>query len=86
MGRPLHEKSQRKEASEQIKSDVYTAQCAAVVESLDKPGMATAAAVDMETTPPCSMGTRLRTRVCGETCLLFGCNFMKRLSTRSARW
>ena len=44
----MHEKSQRKEASEQIKSDVYTAQCAAVVESLDKLGTATAAAVDMD--------------------------------------
>jgi hypothetical protein len=32
------------EASEQIKSDVYMAQCAAVVESLDKLGTATAAA------------------------------------------
>ena len=43
--RPLHEKSQRRKASEHIKSDVYMAQCAAVVESLDKLGTVTAAAV-----------------------------------------
>jgi len=46
--RPLHEKSQRKEATEQIKSDVYMAQCAAVVESLDKLGTATAGAAGAE--------------------------------------
>ena len=44
--RPLDEKSQRQVASEQIKSDGFKAQCAAVVESLDKFGSATAA-VDM---------------------------------------
>lgn len=48
--RPMHEKSVRQRASEQIKSDVYTAQCATVVESLDKLGTATATvAEDLDT-------------------------------------
>ena len=48
--RPLHEKSARQVTNETIKWDMYTAQCAGVVESLEKLGPATAGvATDMDT-------------------------------------